>query len=109
MSKCVNTMLFHQIENKNKADKIRISSLISTAKFSIWKISNSTLDSNLPGKIIWNKFTLYLSLVADSHIKLFHDLEFWYNVKKAISNWCPENFPEDLEFRRDNKRDHEGR
>ena len=107
MSKNVNTIMFHQIDNKSKEDKIRISSLISTAKFCIWKISNSTLDPNLPGKIIWNKFSLYLSIVADSHIKLFHDLEFWYKIRYSLTNWIPENFPENIDIRRNTERDHE--
>ena len=50
---------------------------------------------------------MILSIVAASHIKLSHDIEFWHKIKNALEIWNPENHPEDIEITKDRDKNHE--
>ena len=87
------TILFHQIEAKTYIDKLRMVALIAAAKFSIWRLSLSDSDENLHRNIIWIKACVYFELIADTYIRVQNDIDFWFKVKNALSEWVPSRHP----------------
>ena len=87
------TILFHQIEAKTYLDKLRMVALIAAAKFSIWRLSLSDSDKNLHRNIIWIKACVYFELIADTYIRVQNDIDFWFKVKNALSEWVPSRHP----------------
>lgn len=85
----INNILFHQAKFKAKIDKTRITTIICTVNFAIWKIEKDGSDPNLQDFIIWNKCKVYLNWTALVMIKLNHDISFWYKFKDILDTWNP--------------------
>ena len=83
----INTIMFHTFSNKEFIDKQRLSALIPTAKYTIWKLNTNDTDPDLPPKIIWLKFVTNAIWVADTKLALNQDTDFWGHLKDAVRDW----------------------
>ena len=92
----LNSLFFHQYKYKKSIDNIRVTTLICTVNYALWKIEKDGSDPNLPDYLIWNKCKVYLEWISQAMIRARHDNHFWYDLKQALENWNPRAHANDL-------------